>query len=164
MHVAIGSSTAAQAFQAGVQAVSAALHDLPTHLAPRIALAFCSGDVDAHGFYAGMRQLLGEWVPIVGGSAMGLCWAEHCVTQGPCAAVVLMAGDDFEWQLATSQEIYRDPYLSGEVLAGQLPTVADSRCLLLFFDSVRFAATAQHPPVLVPSGPIIAGTHQVAER
>lgn len=159
MHVAIGSSTAAQAFQAGVQAVSTALKDLPTQVAPRIALAFCSGDVDAHGFYAGMRQLLGEWVPIVGGSAMGLCWAEQCVTQGPCAAVVIMAGDDFEWQLATSQEIYRDPYLSGKVLAGQLPSVADSRCLLLFFDSVRFAATAQHPPVLVPSGPIIGGTH-----
>lgn len=159
MHVAIGSSTAVQAFQAGVQAVTAALKDLPSQYTPRLALAFCSGDVDAHGFYAGMRQLLGEWVPVVGGSAMGLCWADQCVTEGPCSAVVLMAGDDWEWQLATSQDIYRDPYLSGEVLAGQLPSLTDSRCLLLFFDSVRFAATAQQPPVLIPAGPIIAGAH-----
>ncbi len=159
MQVAIGSSTTEQAFQAGVQAVSAALKDLPPPLTPRLALAFCSSEVDAHGFYAGIRQLLGDWVPVVGGSAMGLCWATQCVTQGACAAVVLMAGDDWEWQLATSQDIYRDPHLSGEVLAGQLPSLTDSRCLLLFFDSIRFAATAQQPPVLIPAGPIIAGTH-----
>jgi hypothetical protein len=159
MHVVIGNSTAVQAFQAGVQAVSAALKDLPTQLTPRLALAFCSGDLDAHGFYAGIRQLLGEWVPVVGGSAMGLCWAQQCVTEGPCAAVVILAGDDWEWQLATSQDIYRDPHLSGEVLAGQLPSLPDSRCLLLLFDSVRFAATAQQPPILIPSGPIISGVH-----
>ncbi len=159
MHVVIGNSTAVQAFQAGVQAVTTALNDLPAQLTPRLALAFCSGDLDAHEFYAGMRHLLGDWVPIVGGSAMGLCWADQCVTQGPCAAVVIMAGDDWEWQLATSQDIYRDPHLSGEVLAGQLPSLPDSRCLLLFFDSVRFAATPQQPPILIPAGPIIAGTH-----
>lgn len=159
MHVVIGNSTAVQAYQAGVQAVTSALKELPTQLTPRLALAFCSGEVDAHGFYAGMRQHLGDWVPIVGGSAMGLCWQQHCVTQGPCAAVVILAGDDWEWQLATSQDIYRDPHLSGEVLAGQLPALPDSRCLLMLFDSVRFAATAQQPPVLVPSGPLIAGAH-----
>lgn len=159
MHVVIGNSTAEEAIQAGIEAVSAALSDLPPQLTPRLALAFCSGELDAHRFYAGMRQLLGDWVPIVGGSAMGLCWKDHCVTQGPCAAVVIMAGDDWEWQLATSQDIFHDPHLSGEVLAGQLPSLPDSRCVLLFYDSVRFAATSQHPPVLVPSGPIIEGAH-----
>ncbi len=159
MHVVIGNSTEVQARQAGIQATSAALKDLPAQLTPRLALAFCSGELDAHEFYAGIRQLIGDWVPVVGGSAMGLCWAQQCITQGPCAAVVILAGNDWEWQLATSQDIYRDPHLSGEVLAGQLPSLPDSRCLLLFFDSVRFAAAAQHPPVLVPSGPIIAGAH-----
>lgn len=159
MQVSIGTSTAAQAFQAGVQAVTHALQQLSSSQVPRLALAFCNSEVDAHGFYAGLRQHLGEWVPIVGGSAMGMAHAQQTVTHGPCAAVVLMTGDDWEWQLATSHEIYRDPLLAGEVLAGQLPSLDNGRCLLMFYDSVRFAATATQPPVLIPSGPLIAGAH-----
>lgn len=159
MQVFIGTSTAPQAFQAGIQAVTAALSQLSMQQAPRLALAFCSGDVDAHGFYAGLRQHLGEWVPIVGGSAMGLAFGEQLHAVGPCAAVVIMTGDDWEWQLATSHDIYRDPQLAGEVLAGQLASADDSRCLLMLYDSIRFAATATQPPVLIPSGPMISGAH-----
>ncbi len=160
MQVFIGSSVAPQGVDAALQAVDAALRQMPGHLTPRLALAFCSGALDAHDFYAGMRERLGEWVPVVGGSAMGLCWAQGCVTQGPCGAVVILAGDDWEWQLSTSQDIYRDPHLAGEVLAAQLPSLPDSRCLLMFYDSVHIAATSQHPPVMIPSSPLLAGTQQ----
>lgn len=159
MQAFVGTSTVADARCAGRDAVTEALSKLPPATPPRLAIAFCSGDLDAHAVYAGFREQLGEWVPIVGGSAMGLCWSAACVTSGACAAVVLLTGEDWEWQLATSQDIYRDPRLAGEVLAGQLPNLDDSQCLLLFYDSVHFAATAQKPPVLIPSGPLIAGTH-----
>lgn len=155
----IGTSTAEDARLAGRQAAMGALSLLPTAVPPRLAIAFCSGLLDAHEVYSGFRELLGEWVPIVGGSAMGLCWSSACITSGPCVALVILTGDDWEWQLATSQDIYRDPRLAGEVLAGQLPSIDDSRCLLLFYDSIHFAATASTPPVLIPSGPLIAGTH-----
>jgi len=159
MQAFLGTSIATDARVAGRDAVDEALTQLPPSTPPRLAIAFCSGELDAHAVYAGFRERLGEWVPIVGGSAMGLCWPDACITSGACTALVLLTGDDWEWQLATSQDIYRDPRLAGEVLAGQLPTVADSRCLLLFYDSVHFAATATTPPVLIPSGPLIAGTH-----
>ena len=159
MQAFVGTSTVADARIAGRDAVAEALSKLPPATPPRLAIAFCTGELDAHAVYAGFREQLGEWVPIVGGSAMGLCWNAACITSGACTAIVLLTGEDWEWQLATSQDIYRDPRLAGEVLAGQLPNLDDSRCLLLFYDSVHFAATAQKPPVLIPSGPLIAGTH-----
>lgn len=159
MQAFVGTSTVADARIAGRDAVAEALSKLPPATPPRLAIAFCTGELDAHTVYAGFREQLGEWVPIVGGSAMGLCWNAACITSGACTAIVLLTGEDWEWQLATSQDIYRDPRLAGEVLAGQLPNLDDSRCLLLFYDSVHFAATAQKPPVLIPSGPLIAGTH-----
>lgn len=159
MNVGIGTSQLSQAFDAGVQACEMALQHYQAQDTPVCALLFCTGAMDAHGCFAGARHALGDSLPIYGGSAMGLISNELLLTEGPAAIVLLLGGLDVAVQGAVSTDIYRDPWQSGDQIANQLKATPDSQCLLLFYDSVRYAATALRPPVMVPSGPLLRGVH-----
>lgn len=58
--------------------------------APGLVLAFCSGRLDATAFYQGLRTAVGDGVPIIGGSALGIITNDQLCSDGAPAGVAIL--------------------------------------------------------------------------
>lgn len=161
MKAGIGYSNISLSKEAGRQAVTSALADgafIASQLtANDMVLAFCGAAVNAHEFYQGIRSCLPSEVPIFGGSAIGVVTNHALSYSGHPAVVAVLKMQSAKVQIAKAEELYKDPQLCGEQLALQLTEPADATLQLLFYDSVKYPATATQPPVLNPSAPLLKG-------
>lgn len=125
--------------------------------APDLVLAFCSGRLDAAAFYQGLRTVVGEGVPIIGGSALGIITNDQLCSDGAPAGVAMLDLDGATVHLATASEVDKDEYRAGSLLGAHLADDLAGRLLLMFYDSVKLPPTATTPPVMNASPPLIAG-------
>jgi hypothetical protein len=166
MKAGIGYSSISLSKEAGRHATSNALADAAlsaTQLtADDLVFAFCGSALNAHDFYQGVRSCIPADVPVLGGSAIGVITNQALSYSGYPAAVAVLKLGAVKAQLALVEELYKDPQQSGEHLAKQLADPSDASIQLLFYDSVKYPATATQPPVLNPSAPLLKGLEAFA--
>lgn len=159
MRAGVGGTNEADGFRAGCEATRAALDDTGTD-APDLLLAFASGAVDAERFLAGVRAVVGDGPPVVGGSAVGVITRDGPSLDGHPAAVAALRFDGDHVAHVDAASLADGERAAGERLARGLAAsaVADpSATTLLFYDSVRAPPTDAAPPALYASRPLLEG-------
>jgi len=122
-----------------------------------LVLAFCSGHVDLDRFYQGLRSVIGESTPIIGGSSVGIITWDELSYHGYPAAVAAIESDVMKFAVASAGGLESDEAATGQRLVDGLPLSDADRMLLVFYDSVRVPAGQPGPPVLNSSAPLLEG-------
>ena len=129
--------------------------------APGLVLAFCGGQVDAARYYEGLRSVVGEEAPIIGGSAVGIITNDDLSYDGYPAGAAVLSSDGLHVEIASADQLDRDERTAGRDLAEQLHCTSRSKALLVFYDSVKVSPTADDPPVMNASPHLIQGMDDV---
>lgn len=131
---------------------------------PDLVLAFCSGQLDPAAFYGGLRAVLGERAPIIGGSAIGIITNADLSYEGSPAGAAVLQMDDVDVRVAAASAIDRDELRAGGALGAQLGDDPAGRLLLMFYDSVKVPPSPTTPPIMNASPPLIAGIESALAR
>ena len=156
MKVGTGYSNQSDSWNAGRSVVEQALRagDIDR---PSLLFAFCSNRTDPNEFFHAMQSVVGDGVPIVGGSAIGVITnSELSYTGHPCGALALQADMPF-CRVAVSDELHKGETRSGKRLAEKLQALPDDRALVVFYDSIKQSLSPGFPPALNSSAPLING-------
>ncbi|MCC5827441.1 FIST N-terminal domain-containing protein [Alkalimonas sp.] len=154
MNIGLGYSCQACSLQAGQEAAHLAKQ---LQQQPELILAFCNHHLNPHDVYLGIRAVLGEQVPIIGGSAIGIIGNDFVLTDGPAVVVAALRSDQLRCHYASSKALFKDPRRAGTELGDQLNQVAAPGCLVLLYDSIKHPASKQTPAVLNPSNLLLQG-------
>jgi hypothetical protein len=93
MKVGIGYENISDAWEAGRQVAQSAIEKGGIK-DPTVVLAFCHGTLDHSAFYDGLRSVVGDTVPIFGGSTIGVITNDQlCYKGAPAGAAVLSSPD-----------------------------------------------------------------------
>lgn len=131
---------------------------------PSLVLAFCSGRTDANRFFHGLRSVVGDAAPIIGGSALGVITNAELSYRGhPCGAMVIQS-DTPLLRIASCIDLPENEYRAGRRLAEKLNIQPDDQALLVFYDSIREAPAEGRPLALNASAPLIAGIEKGCAR
>jgi small ligand-binding sensory domain FIST len=144
------------AFGLGRRTAQAALQSAGIDCADML-FAFGSGNLDLDQFYLGLRSVVGATTPIVGGSALGVITQKHLSYEGFPVAVAAIQSDAFSFAVASAGGLDLGEATTGGRMVDGLPRTAADKLLLLFYDSIRVPASAQAPPVLNSSAPLLDG-------
>jgi len=134
-------------FAAGVRAATEALARCPTP-APTLVLAFSASSCSPPEFYQGVRSVVGEGVPIVGGSALGVITSDVISHEDCASAVAVVASDSLRVRLASAGSLRADARAAGCQLGRELAPVRAGETLLLFYDAICESGGAASPPLL----------------
>ena len=85
-----------------------------------LALAFCARQVDHEGYWLGLRSVLGEDIPIIGGSAVGVITGDTLSYHGFPAGVAVIECDSGMFPHATAGDLDKDERASGFSLGEKL--------------------------------------------
>ncbi|MCU0592848.1 MAG: FIST C-terminal domain-containing protein [Desulfobacterales bacterium] len=122
-----------------------------------LVFAFCSNRTDPKAFFQGLQSVVGEKVPIIGGSAIGVITnSELSYTGHPCGALAVQAGMPF-CRIAASDGLNYGEVNSGKNLAEQLGAGPDDQAMVVFYDSIKQPPGPGTPPFLNSSMPLIEG-------
>lgn len=154
--IGVGCGNDRDAFNAGKQMMQSALQAAGIDHAD-IVLAFCAGTLDYDRFFHGLKDVVGRETPVIGGATIGIVTNTHLSYKGFPAAVAAIQSDTIRFRVAATGGIDEGEASAGERLAGALPLSEQDRLLLIFYDSVRVAATSDAPPLLNSSAPLLAG-------
>jgi hypothetical protein len=126
-----------------------------------LVVAFCTDVVDHEAFYEGLRRVVGEQPDIIGGSAIGVITHHGFSCGGDTAGAMVIESDTVRFDVQSVGRIHHDAETAGRSLAERLSKVPDARLLLILYDSILQPATAENPPILNPSPPLIKGIESV---
>ncbi len=158
MRAGVGYANQAEARVAGRRCAARALHAGDLAWAD-LGFAFCSGRLDADAFIEGIREVVGEAMPIVGGSAFGVITGEHLSYRGYPAALALLESDRGPCHVACAGELDAGERTAGRKLASALAEHLE-RPLLLFYETVKRPPDEDNPPVLNTSAPLLQGIEE----
>ena len=123
---------------------------------PGFVYAFCSGNLNHEGFFAGMREVIGAEAPIVGGSAIGIVTNDHLSYDGYPSGAVIVESDNIKHRVV-SAGVNDDPASAGREIAESLSHLPDDRLKLLFYEWIKEPAKENSPPVLNSSTYVLEG-------
>ena len=127
---------------------------------PALVIAFCSGQVDHEEFFKGLQIVVGNQVPIIGGSAIGIITNESLSYEGYPAGAAIIESETIQLKVASANGLDKNAKLAGQKLAKKLSDSIDGRLLLLFYDSIKNTPTETTPPVINASPPLIEGVEE----
>lgn len=130
---------------------------------PDFLLAFCSGQLDHDEFFRGLQSVVGDDVPIIGGSAIGIITNDYLSYKGYPAVAAVVQSDTLQHRVAAVGNLDKNEKLAGSKLAGILSKELEDRLLIILYDSIKIPATSDSPPVINPSTPLIEGIEQALE-
>lgn len=163
MKVGIGYVNLQDSFKAGVGVTEEAVQKGRIEK-PTFAFAFCSGRTDSYDFVKGIRDVLGNVVPVLGGAAIGIITNEHLSYDDyPCGIIVIEA-ENIGLQIKHVSSINKDEFEAGFKLGTILDENEDERFLLMFYDSVKQQAKDGKPIILNASPLIINGVEKGLNR
>ncbi len=122
-----------------------------------LAIAFCSADTDHDEFVKGLRLVVGGTPPIIGGSAIGIITHSGLSYNEGAAGVMLIESDKLTFKVHSVGHIDQNEALAGQSLAERFPDNDLARLLLIFYDSIQRPATADTPPIMNASPPLLQG-------
>ena len=113
-----------------------------------VLLAFCSDHVDLGLFYDGLRSVVGDATPIIGGSSLGVITNDKLSYHGYPAAAAAIKSDSVRFAVSSAGGMDQDELLAGQLMISGLELSKADKLLLLFYDSIRIPASPSSPPVL----------------
>lgn len=155
MRAGVGYCNTPDAFTAGKTAAREAVRAGQIQV-PDLVLAFCSGQLDHGEFLRGIREAVGER-PVIGGSTVGIITNQDLSYAGHPAGVAALQLDRARCRVAAAGHLDTDEIAAGRRLVANLPSAPDDALLLMFYDSIKLAATPASPPVMNASPPLIDG-------
>ncbi len=123
-------------------------------------IAFCSGHVDLGLFYDGLRSVVGDATPIIGGSSLGVITSNELSYRDYPAAVAAIKSDSVRFSVSSAGGMDLDEASAGQLMINGLQLSTADKLLLLFYDSIRIPATPSSPPVLNSSAPLLHGIEE----
>lgn len=127
---------------------------------PALVIAFCSGRVDQEEFFRGLQTVVGNKVPIIGGSAIGVITNDSLSYEGYPAGAAIIESETLQLRVAAAGDLDKNEKLAGQKLAEKLSNSIDGKLLLIFYDSIKNAPTETTPPVINASPPLIEGIEE----
>jgi len=127
---------------------------------PDCVFAFCNGRLDYDEFFGGLQSVVGNEVPIIGGSAIGIITNDYLSYEGYPAGAAILQSDTIKHTVAAVDDLDKDEKLAGKKLAEKLSHEREGKLLLMFYDSIKIPASDNQPPVLNASSPLIKGIEQ----
>jgi hypothetical protein len=159
MKIGIGFCNNKDAFESGKTVVKHALQDGRIEK-PSLVLAFCGGQLDHQLFFEGMRSVLPQEVPVIGGSSIGIITNHYLSYKNYPAAAAVLQTDKIRTRVVCSGKLDEDEKSAGEKLAGELSAAAEGKLLLIFYDSLKVPATDTTPPSMNASPLLLSGIEQ----
>ncbi|NLI80479.1 MAG: hypothetical protein GX443_02165 [Deltaproteobacteria bacterium] len=162
MLVGIGCSNTEDAFLSGRRAAGQAMERGAVSNA-HCVLAFCHGQLNHEEFLHGIHSLVGNGVPVLGGSAIGVITNHFLSYEGHPAAVAV-----FQWEFSccrfeVSEGLHLDERRAGSQLVRCLEPQSTDRLMLIFYDSIRIPGTLSGPPSLNASSLVLQGIEQLLD-
>ncbi len=154
--IGIGYDNDQEAYRLGQSVATAALRAGDIDQADML-IAFCSGHADLGRFYDGLRSVVGNRPPIVGGSSLGVITCNDLSYHGYPAAVAAIKSDVVRFTVSSAGAMDQDEALAGKLMIDGLQLSSADKLLLLFYDSIRIPASPSRPPVLNSSAPLLRG-------
>ncbi len=127
---------------------------------PDFVFAFCAGHLNHYEFFKGLQSVIGNNIPIIGGSSIGIITNDELSYRDFPAGAALIQTDSIKYSVAAADGLDKNEKLAGQELARKLSSTLDDKMLLIFYDSVRTPATGTAPPVLNSSSPLLAGIEE----
>jgi hypothetical protein len=152
----IGYGNQQDAFDLGRGVARSALENAGIERAD-LLLAFGHGHLDLPRFYDGLRSVVGDSTPIVGGSSLGVITPDALSYRGHPAAAAAIQSERVRFAVSACGGVEQDEATASAGMMNGLSFSNDDRALLLFYDSVRAPAGPEHPPVLNSSAPLLDG-------
>ncbi|MEJ2655781.1 MAG: FIST N-terminal domain-containing protein [Desulfobacterales bacterium] len=128
---------------------------------PSLVIAFCNGLVDHEAYFQGLQTVLGNEVPIIGGSAIGIITNDSLSYEGYPAGAAVIESVTLRHKEASAGGLDKNERKAGQKLAQKLSNAMDGKLLLIFYDSIKDAPTATEPPVINASPPLIKGIEEI---
>jgi hypothetical protein len=159
LKVGIGYANDQNALRLGEKVAEDAMKNGKINL-PVFVIAFCGGRVDHDAYFKGLQTLVGNKVPIIGGSAIGIITNRHLSYDGFPAGAAIIESDTLEHIEGYANNLHKNEKLAGQRLAEKLSNTIDGKLLLTFYDSIKNAPTEKTPPVINASPSLIEGIEE----
>jgi hypothetical protein len=159
LKVGIGYSNEQDSFKSGITVAENAVKNGKIDR-PAILIAFCGGRVDHDAFFKGLRMVVGDQAPIIGGSAVGIITNDHLSYEGFPAGAAIMESETLQHAEASANNLHENEKLAGQRLAEKLSNTIDAKLLLIFYDSIKKTPTENSPPIINASPPLIEGIEE----
>ena len=127
---------------------------------PDLVFAFCGGQVDHEEYFRGLQNVVGNQVPIIGGSALGIITNDSLSYEGYPAGVAVIESITLQHKEAAAGDLDKGEKQAGYKLTKKLLHEQEDKLLIVFYDSVKTPAKAELPPILNASSPLIEGIEQ----
>jgi len=122
-----------------------------------LIFAFCSGKTNSRQFFNGIRDVAGNDVPIIGGSAIGLISNDFISYDGPSGGVAVIQSNILKQRTVVVKNINDDENDAGKRLAMGIQQKDDDRALLIFYDSIKVPPGSNSPPIMNSSSYLLEG-------
>ncbi|MDY6844886.1 MAG: FIST N-terminal domain-containing protein [Thermodesulfobacteriota bacterium] len=159
MKVGIGYCNEKDAFSSGQKVAENALKKSQIE-SPELVFAFCGSTLNHEKFFKGLQSIVGNEVPIVGGSAIGIITNEYLSYEGYPAGAAIIQSDILRSRISAVGDLDKDEKCAGKKLAELLSNEPEDKLLLILYDSIKIPPTHDTPPVLNASLPLIDGIEQ----
>jgi len=159
MKVGIGYCNEKDAFSSGKKVAENAIAK-GTIDRPDFIISFCSGQLDHNRFFKGLQSVVGNTVPIIGGSTIGIITNDCLSYEGWPAAAAVMQLKTIQAKVVVTNNLDRDERLAGMQLAHALAKEPEANLLFILYDSIKIPATNNTPPTLNVSSPLLEGIAQ----
>ena len=127
---------------------------------PSLVFAFCGGQVDHDKFFKGLQTVIGNKIPIIGGSAIGIITNDYLSYKGYPAGAAIIDSDKLQHIEAAVGNLDKDEKTAGEKIGKKLSEGIDGKLMVIFYDSVKHAPTATTPPIINASPLLINGIEE----
>jgi len=130
---------------------------------PDLVFAFCGRQVDHDDYFRGVQSVVGNQVPIIGGSAIGIITNDSISYEGYPAGAAIIESKALKFKEAAASGLDSDEKQAGYNLIKKLSYEQEDTLLIIFYDSIKTPAKGGLPPVLNASSPLIEGIDQVLQ-
>ena len=127
---------------------------------PSIVISFCNGRIDHEEYFQGIQAVVGDKIPVIGGSSIGIITNDCISYEGYPAGAAIVESKTLRHREASVGDLDKNEKLAGRNLAKKLSNSQDGKLLLLFYDSIKHPPTETTPPVLNASRPLIEGIEE----
>jgi hypothetical protein len=162
MKVGTGYSNQKDGFLSGIAVAKNAIENGNIQR-PGLVFAFCGGQVNHEDYFRGLQNVVGDQVPIIGGSALGIITNDSLSYEGYPAGATIIQSKTLQFKKASASGLDKDEKQAGRKLAKKWSYEQENKLLIIFYDSVKTPAKDQLPPVLNASSPLIEGIEQVTQ-
>lgn len=156
MKVSIGHCNIKDSFEAGKLSAQRAI-SLGEIKLPSLVIAFCSAHLDAVNYFDGIKSVIGNGVPVIGGSAIGVITNNQVDYKDFPSAVAVIEALSLCHELHWVSDLGSGEKYAGKKLASCFAKPILGKNFLIFYDSLKIPGSCDNPPILNSSSELLKG-------